>query len=157
MAKARQQGSTDWEPKPPSTRKRNEATDITEDAITVGLRRFYSSQAEVMLAQYENINSLLGPTSHHTHRGTHCEVLLRNCIRTFLPPNWSANKGFIFGRVCRNGKHVHSPEIDILIHDISVARPVFQLDDFVIVPPESGRWRHSSQKVASKWSADTSD
>jgi hypothetical protein len=108
-----------------------------DEVVARGLMRFYSSQAEVMLAQYRNINDLLGPTSHHTHPGTHCEVLLRNCIRQFLPPSWSADKGFIFGRVERDGESAHSPEIDILIHDMSVRRPLFRLDDFVIVHPKA--------------------
>jgi hypothetical protein len=108
-----------------------------EDVLATGLRRFYSSQAEVMLAQYGNINNLLGPTHHHTHPGTHCEILLRNCIRAFLPPTWSADKGYIFGRVTRDGQNVHSPEIDILIHDAQASRPVFRLEDFVIVQPKA--------------------
>ena len=34
-----------------------------------GLFDFYSSQAELMLAQYENIKRLLGPTTHGTPSG----------------------------------------------------------------------------------------
>lgn len=112
-------------------------TDSSDEHLARGLMRFYSSQVEVMLAQYRNINDLLGPTTHHTHPGTHCEVLLRSCIRQILPPAWSADKGFIFGRIARQGETIHSPEIDILIHDESIIRPLFRLEDFVIVHPNA--------------------
>lgn len=104
-----------------------------------GLTRFYSSQAEVMLAQYENINRLLGPTKDWTHPGTHCEILLREFLRRHLLQGLSVDKGYIFGRCQREGREYHGPEIDILIHDTVDFRPVFRLDDFVIVQPEAVR------------------
>lgn len=102
-----------------------------------GLLKFYSSQAELLLAQYENINQLLGPTTDWTHPGTHCEVLLRDFLRRHLLKWMSVDKGYIFGRVGPVGQERHGPEIDILIHDTLHFRPVFRLDDFVIVQPES--------------------
>lgn len=102
-----------------------------------GLIHFYSSQAELLLAQYENINHLLGPTTDWTHPGTHCEVLLRDFLRRHLLQGMSVDKGFIFGRVERGGQESHGPEIDLLIHDTIDFRPVFRLEDFVIVQPEA--------------------
>lgn len=107
------------------------------EGLSEGLIRFYSSQAELLLAQYENINQLLGPSSDWTHPGTHCEVLLREFLRRHLLQGMSVDKGFIFGRVERGGKESHGPEIDLLIHNTLDYRPVFRLEDFVIVQPEA--------------------
>jgi hypothetical protein len=82
---------------------RNPRRRTMESEQAEGLMRFFSSQVEVMLAQYQNINDLLGKTTHHTHPGTHCEILLRKWLWSFLPPGWSADKGYIYGRV-KNGR-----------------------------------------------------
>ena len=110
---------------------------MTDDRDAQGLIDFYSSQADMLLAQYENINQLLGPTTDWTHPGTHCEILLRDFLRRHLIQGMSVDKGFVYGRVERNGVETHGPEIDILIHDTKDYRPVFRLEDFVIVQPES--------------------
>lgn len=102
-----------------------------------GLIDFYSSQADLLLTQYENINQLLGPTSDWTHPGTHCEILLRDFLRRNLNPAISVDKGFVYGRVERDGEETHGPEIDILIHDIRDHHPIFRLEDFVIVKPDA--------------------
>jgi hypothetical protein len=107
------------------------------NGLSEGVIQFYSSQAELLLAQYEHINHLLGPTSDWTHPGTHCEVLLRDFLRRHLLQGMSVDKGFVFGRVERDGKEGHGPEIDLLIHDTIDYRPVFRLEDFVIVQPEA--------------------
>jgi hypothetical protein len=66
-------------------------------------------------------------------------------------PSWvRVDKGFVYGRTKRwckvkdeNGRLVekecelHGPEIDLLIHDELMFRPVFRLEDFVIVQPEA--------------------
>jgi hypothetical protein len=49
----------------------------------------------------------------------------------------SVDKGFVFGRVQRGKKNIHGPEIDVLIHNSIDYRPVFRLEDFVIVQPEA--------------------
>jgi hypothetical protein len=102
-----------------------------------GLVEFYSSQADLLLAQYENINQLLGPTDDWTAPGTHCEVLLRGFLRRYLPAPFRVDKGFIYGRRDEGGKTRHCPEIDILVHDVQHFRPILQIDDFVIVPAAS--------------------
>ncbi len=117
------------------------------DPIAEGLFEFFASQADVMLAQYNNISQLLGPTTDWTHPGTHCEVLLRNFLRKFVPARYGVDKGYIFGRTKLDDKgyifgrtklddkDTHCPEIDILIHDVQNFRPVYRLEDFVIVQP----------------------
>lgn len=103
-----------------------------------GLLGFYSSQAELLLAQYNNINQLLGPTSDWTHPGTHCELLLRDFLRTNLLDWMSVDKGYIYGRTAFSGAdESHGPEVDILIHNSKDFRPIYRLNDFVIVQPES--------------------
>jgi hypothetical protein len=104
-----------------------------------GLLEYYSSQAELMLAQVDNINRLLGPTRDWTHPGDFCEILFRDFLRRFLPPSLSADKGFFYGRATLDGEDTHCPEIDILIHDTQQYRPIFRMGDFVIVQPQSVR------------------
>jgi len=105
-----------------------------------GLSEFYSSQAALLLTQYQNIEQLLGPASSDwTWPGEHCEILLREAIRRSLPPHFQIGKGYIYGvRVTENGKE-RSPEIDLLIYDAQQFAPVFTMDNFVIVRAESVR------------------
>jgi hypothetical protein len=49
----------------------------------------------------------------------------------------SVDKGYVFGRSPSRSSESHSPEIDVLIHNTLLFRPVFRLEDFVIVQPES--------------------
>jgi hypothetical protein len=107
------------------------------DELSQGLVDFYSGQANAMLVQYEDINRLLGQTSDWTGPGTLCETLLRNFLRKHVLSGMSVDKGFVYGRVTGKKPEGHGPEIDILIHDIQHHRPVFRMDDFVIVQPES--------------------
>lgn len=103
-----------------------------------GILRFYSSEAEALLAQYRRVDFLLGPHSHeHTHSGTLCEVLLRDFLRRVLLPWMGIDKGFIYGRSEDGLGAESSPEIDILIHDQREYRPIFRMEDFVIVQPEA--------------------
>ncbi len=127
-------------------------SDSTSDKnVSPGIAEFFSSQSAVMLAQFMNIEHLLGMTDDYTGPGTHCEVLLRDFLRQYLPSWVGVDKGFVYGRTNRwvgeedkaSGstvaveKELHSPEIDILIHDTLLHRPVFRLEDFVIVQPEA--------------------
>src|SRR4051794_26056421 len=82
-----------------------------------GLMEFYSSQATLMLSQYQNIERLLGPTNDWTAPGTYCEILLRDCLKAHLPSYYGVGKVFIYGRRQVGDSTRHSPEIDILIHN----------------------------------------
>ena len=104
-----------------------------------GLSEFYSSQAELILAQFENIDRLLGRTDDWTAPGDYCEILFRECLRKFVPPAFSVDKGFFYGRATLAGDDKHSPEIDILIHDTQRYKPLFRMGDFVIVKPQAVR------------------
>lgn len=99
--------------------------------LAPGLVDYYSSQAALMLTQFENINHLLGPTRDWTHPGDFCEILLRDFLRRFLPPNLNVDKGYIYGRATVGGKDSHCPEIDILIHDAHRYPPLFRMNDLV--------------------------
>ncbi len=116
---------------------KNGKTDKMINTLADGLIGFYSSQAEMMLAQYKNINRLLGPTNDWTHPGSHCEILLRDFLRRNLLQWMSVDKGYIYGRTRDKDQTSHCPEIDILIHNTKDHTPIFKLDDFVIVEPES--------------------
>jgi hypothetical protein len=56
-----------------------------------------------------------------------------------LPSRYSVDKGFIFGRSRIGDEEVHSPEIDVLIHETNEFAPGYRLEDFVIVRPEAVR------------------
>jgi len=112
---------------------------ISSFDLAPGLIDFYSSQAELMLAQYENISRLLGPTTHGTPSGDLCENLLKGVLRRFLPSTWSVDKGYFYGRSQLEGKDTHCPEIDILVHDTHTFLPLSRTGDFVIVRPQSVR------------------
>jgi hypothetical protein len=105
-----------------------------------GLIEFYSSQAELLLRQYQNIEQLLGPAgSDWTWPGEHCETLLREAIQRTLPPSLRVGKGYVYGvRKTENGTE-RSPEIDLLIYDADRFAPIFSMDNFVIVRAESVR------------------
>jgi hypothetical protein len=107
--------------------------------LAPGLNEFYSSQAELMLAQFRNIDRLLGRTHDWTHPGDYCEILFRDCLRKFVPPVYSVDKGFFYGRATLEGRDTHSPEIDILVHDTNQYQPLFRMGDFVIVRPQAVR------------------
>jgi hypothetical protein len=86
--------------------------------LAEGLLNFYSSQAALILSQYNNINHLLGPTTHWTPTGTLCEELLRDFLRRSLCSYMAVDKGYIYGRrPTGSRKTSHCPEIDLLIHD----------------------------------------
>lgn len=73
--------------------KRKQVATMTQSHAD-GLFQFYSSQADLLLAQYENITQLLGPTTDWTHHGTHCETLLRDFLRRHLLKSMSVDKGY---------------------------------------------------------------
>ena len=85
--------------------------EMTPYSVETGLYQYYSSQAKALLAQYENINQLLGPTDDYTAPGTLCEILVRDFLRRNLSTMYSVDKGFIFGRRKKEDVEVHSPEI----------------------------------------------
>ena len=137
-----------WEatvPKKPLTlstirRERALFTKATSCNHQEGLIEFYTSQAELLLKQYVNIEQLLGPAgSDWTWPGEHCEVLLREAIQRHLPPSLRVGKGYVYGtRVTEEGVE-RSPEIDLLIYDADQFAPIFVMDTFVIVRAESVR------------------
>lgn len=119
---------------------------VCEGIVTVpstgdsGLVEFYTSQAHLLVNQYNNINQLLGQTTDYTAPGTHCECLVRDLLRSTLPSTLGVDKGFVHGHgMSDHGRLIHCPEIDILIHDTANFQPIFRLDDFVIVQPEAAR------------------
>jgi hypothetical protein len=105
-----------------------------------GLIEFYSSQAELLLKQYQNIEQLLGPAgSDWTWSGEHCETLLREAIQRTMPPSLRVGKGHIYGVRTTEQGNERSPEIDILIYDADQFAPIFSMGEFVIVRAESVR------------------
>jgi hypothetical protein len=105
-----------------------------------GLAEFYTSQANLLLTQYQNIEQLLGPAdSDWTWSGEHCEILLRDAIRKVLPKSLRVGKGYIYGLRDTDSGPERSPEIDILIYDSEQFAPIFSMGMFAIVRAESVR------------------
>ena len=100
-----------------------------------GIQDFDDSVARTMLAQYQQIEQLLGDTYDWTHPGNLCESLLREFLRDSLPGKLSVDKGFVYGRTQKEDRHC--PEIDILIHNSHEYSPLFRSGDFVLVEPEA--------------------
>jgi hypothetical protein len=121
-------------------RERTLFSKLTQYDQEQGLSDFYSSQADLLLRQYQNIEQLLGPASSDwAWPGEHCEVLLRESIQRTLPPSLRVGKGYVYGvRNTENGME-RSPEIDILIYDAEQFAPIFSMGQFVIVRAESVR------------------
>jgi hypothetical protein len=110
-----------------------------QNEVNAGLTAYYSTLAQAALSQFDTITYLLGKTHDWTAPGTACEVLIRDLVRRVLPDRFSVDKGFIHGRRIVGGNTVHSPEIDVLIHDSHNYAPLLRIEDFVIVQPAAVR------------------
>lgn len=103
-----------------------------------GFIDFFSTQTALLLAQYKNIEQLLGPPgANWTWPGEHCEVLLRDAIQKVLPSSYRVGKGYIHGIATGPEAIERCPEIDILVYNHQLFAPIFSMGDFVIVYPES--------------------
>lgn len=103
-----------------------------------GLQEFLSSQGTIVLEQFAHIEKLLGPAgSDWQWVGEHCEVLIRQFLRSFLPPSLALGKGYVHGVLEEGGVKTRCPEIDIIIYDQEKFAPFFIMGDFVIVHPKS--------------------
>lgn len=111
---------------------------LNEYDVQLGLQDFFSSQATLLLEQYQNIEQLLGPPdSDWVWVGEHCEVLLRNAIRRHLPPSLAMGKGYIHGARKGPAGIERCPELDIVVYDQERFAPLFSMGDFVILHPDS--------------------
>jgi hypothetical protein len=108
-----------------------------DDPLRPGIVEFYSAETDVVLAQFNHINHLLGKTHDWLHPGAHCEILLRDFIRRNMLSWMRVDKGYIYGRTMRGTEDRHCPEIDILVHNVHDYRPIFRLEDFVIVDADA--------------------
>lgn len=119
-------------------RERTEFVKLQKFDQQQGLIDFYSAQTTVLLEQYENIEQLLGPPgAEWTWPGEHCETLLREAIQKILPPSLGLGKGYVHGKRTEKGAIERCPEIDILIYNREMFAPLFSMDNFLIVHPES--------------------
>src|SRR4051812_31471347 len=75
------------------------------DSFSTGVFEFFSAQAEVMLAQYNNINHLLGPTSDWTHPGTLCETLFAIGLGDVSPPDSLLTRDTSSAGQCGTGRN----------------------------------------------------
>lgn len=102
--------------------------------LASGLANYYSNEAETLVSQFQHVNNLLGGTKHDwTATGTHCETLFRSFLRRHLPNSLSVDKGYVWGTRLVGSEQQHGVEVDILIHDEAVSRPLIRVDDFVVV------------------------
>lgn len=110
------------------------------------LARFHSIEADALYGKHQLVDLLIGKNHHNYAVGYHCEVLLKEYLRSHLPENFSVDSGFICcdpfeaiqkkdGVDTRNISVSASPQIDILIHDTHLFPPIYKTGDYAIVRP----------------------
>jgi hypothetical protein len=102
--------------------------------ILLNFRKLCKSYAEEFIVSKNRVFNLLG-TSQPYSSGIFRESLIRDFLERILPKSVSIDSGFIYGYGLDKVKT--SRQIDIIIWDSSKYGPIFQIREFVVVPPES--------------------
>lgn len=128
-------------------RKIKHATELAPDpgaARLQALAQFYSDEVNSLLTKYRHIENLIGKKHHSTSEGDYCEVLLKELLRRTIPRRFSIDTGFVHGvtlpSIDTNSEGTFcTPQLDIIIHDVTDFPPLFRSEDFVIVMPDAVR------------------
>ena len=91
---------------------------------------FFSSVAGEFKARSAQIRELV--KTHGPSIGAGHEVLLRSFLRDYLPRWVSVGHGFV-----KDHEGTISGQTDILLYNSMYYAPLYRIDDFVIIPPES--------------------
>ena len=94
------------------------------------MEHVFSLIAKEFIARSSQIRHLF--KAHAPSIGSGHEVLLRTFLAQYLPKFVSVGHGFI-----RNHDGVLSAETDLLVYDSAFYAPLYRIEDFVIVQPES--------------------
>lgn len=98
---------------------------------------FFSSYSYELKSQMKRLDTLIG-RDHWLSVGNYKESILRKLIRNTIPKKFEVSTGFILASD-EQGNPIKSKQIDIIIWDSHEFSPVFQDEEFVIVPPEACR------------------
>lgn len=91
---------------------------------------------EVAKTFTSQLNQIKGFITHPGTKGLWAERLLSNFLRDYVHERFHGRFTVSTGFICVD-KDTVSPQIDILIHEASRYDPLLQLDDIVVVRPES--------------------
>lgn len=110
------------------------------------LLQFHQTEGTSLFSKYRQIELLLGLQHHPYTEGYYCEYLLREYLRRNIPLRLRVNTGFVKvnplnsvkSKKNKKGTKLRAtPQIDIIIHDVLDHSPLFQIEDMVIILPES--------------------
>jgi hypothetical protein len=99
-------------------------------------------QSEFVLADriHEMIKADIGWiekfTKHGLAKGTHFEAIIRDIIANQLPTPYEVSTGYIVDSATKEC----SNQVDVLVYDKSIARPLFECREFAIVDSETVRF-----------------
>lgn len=105
------------------------------DKVKIDLIEFHKSIGHELNAIKNRVRNLIGD-AHWQKEGEYKEAVLKNCIKRFLPSQYSLGSGFVLIKDAEEEQV--TGQIDIIVYDNSY--PVlFTEGDFVILLPESIR------------------
>ena len=94
---------------------------------------FLESWTGELAAQANRIRQLIG-SAHWLSDGNHKEAILRTFLRKYLPPSTYVGTGFVLNS---SANRVISPQIDVLICDLSRQTPFLLEEELLITPPKA--------------------
>lgn len=94
------------------------------------MKNYFALVAQEFLAKSRQLYQFV--PSHGPSIGSANEILIRDFLKQNLPKWFSVGHGFI---ALQDGSL--SREIDVLVHRASMYAPLFSIDDFVVVTPDS--------------------
>ena len=115
------------------------------------LLQLYSSHENCLLEKYKSIERIIGKNKYNPTVGYHCEVLIKEYLREHLPEYIHVDTGFVkcnptqfevidtANTANENGTNIilaATSQIDILIHDQNIDKPIERTGDCVFVAPD---------------------
>lgn len=94
---------------------------------------YFESWGKELITKANHVRNLIGDI-HWVSDGTHKENLLKDFIKSYLPPTVTITSGFIKPP---NTDERCSKEQDVLITDLVKNTPYFRQNEFAIVPPSA--------------------
>lgn len=102
------------------------------------METLWSSYANELTSKVSRIDELIGE-KHWLSVGTYKESLIKSLLKNKIPKKHEVSTGFVLSGEMKEkqiNKRV-SKQLDLVIWDSSEHSPIFRVDDFVIIPPES--------------------
>src|SRR5688572_18331257 len=96
----------------------------------MNMNDYFNLIATEFAAQSRQIKQFV--KSHGPSIGTVHEILIRSFLKKYLPRWVSAGHGFVI-----SPEGTLSKQCDILIYNSTYYSPLYQIEDFLVLPPES--------------------